>query len=88
MDTIYLTKGCKQDIEDEIANLKKRLKKLRHHSVSRARVLERISVLKEILSLAIIIPVEHHWANLVMDYDDREALKNDYKDGVIIKPKK
>jgi hypothetical protein len=81
MKEIYLTQESKQEIEAKIVELEKPLNKQPAHIDTIHYKL--IDAYKEILSSAIILPVEESW------YDVKQSvvLENVYPQGVIIQPK-
>jgi len=90
MKGIYLTTEAKQEIEAKIKELKKELKQFeKYMSISREPILKQISVYKEILSSATILPVEESWELSVVSITPYKQglLKSLYKNGVIIQPK-
>ncbi len=89
MKGIYLTQGGKQEIEAKIAELEK----LSNPSIQGndsyiIKCEAKIEVCKEILSSAIILPVEESWENVDFIHDySQPQLRNFYPNGVIIKSK-
>jgi hypothetical protein len=82
--SIYITQQKKEELEARISELDT----IRNESSSDNNdwYLGRIKVLKEILSEAIVLPVEESWDEF---YNNSDSLYNqeDYPNGVIIKPK-
>jgi hypothetical protein len=88
MKGIYLTEEGKKEIEDKIAELKRELKQFeKYQSISREPILKQISVYKEILSSATILPVEESWKIVIDIYDPKGICNKYYPLGVIIQPK-
>jgi hypothetical protein len=77
MKGIYLTAEGKKEIEAKIAELEK-------FAIHKGDTSPRIIMLKEILSSAIILPVEEDWNDV---YDCIYSCKSNYPNGVIIKLK-
>jgi hypothetical protein len=95
MKGIYLTEEDKKEIEDKIADLEKQMNKNGKFASVFYALSGRNLILKEILSLAIILPVEENWEqleeSLLYGLHDHMKLQNvihiDYPNGVIIQPK-
>jgi hypothetical protein len=86
MKGIYLTKEGKQAIEAKIAELKLSLKQYKKWMVlSKGNILEKIKIYKEILSSAIILPVEEDWTQAMLKEIDTKNMSELYPDGLIIK---
>jgi hypothetical protein len=92
MKGIYLTQEGKQEIEAKIAELEVAQKE--HEKVEinmfdyiwAAKTSQTIDLLKEILSLATILPVEESWESLGFDFATIPGTLQ-YSNGVIIQPK-
>jgi hypothetical protein len=93
MKGIYLTEEGKQEIEAKIAELDKIILLQPAHLVQ--GFIHRKEFLKEILSSAIVLPVEESWErleeNLLEGLHENTKLEDviyiDYPKGVIIQPK-
>jgi hypothetical protein len=85
--SIYITQQKKEEFEARISELET----IRNESSSDNNdwYLGRIKVLKEILSEAIVLPVEESWSDTSIWQHDgiREHFEAEYPIGVIIKPK-
>ena len=86
MKGIYITEESKKEIEHKIAELEKQIDDHREVASVFFGLSGRNLILKEILSLATIIPVEENWEN-IKDMLDINTFPISYKKGVIIKPK-
>ena len=84
MKGIYLTEEGKQEIEAKITELEKPLNKQPAHIDTIHYKL--IDAYKEILSSAIILPVENNMS-YVKSYDFVDEFDIEYPNGVIIQPK-
>lgn len=83
MEGIYLTEEGKKAIEDKIAELENLYSFW--DDIENTEINAKIEIYKEILSSAIILPVEKSWEN-VIDIHDPEGICNKYyPNGVIIK---
>ena len=84
MKGIYLTEQGKQEIEAKIVELK--LPHAHHDGIYVSdEQLAKIDLLEDILTVAIILPVEENW-----DYLKENQIMNlefKHPDGIIIKPK-
>jgi hypothetical protein len=97
MKGIYLTEEGKKEIEDKIADLETELNSESPFATENWKNWNRgeIAAYREILSLAIILPVEENWEqleeSLLYGLHDHMKLQNvihiDYPNGVIIQPK-
>ncbi len=87
MKGIYLTQEGKQEIEAKIAELEKFYMTARKVGVTMERIDWEIQYLKEILSSAIILPVEESWENADKKSDYGLSSKEFYPQGVVIQPK-
>ena len=87
---IYLTTDGKEAIEyriDELEKVKDNCEKSYEWYEWNQAVIEQ-NVYKEILSLAIILPVEESWRKCgIVNREERESVTSDYPNGVIIQPK-
>jgi transcription elongation GreA/GreB family factor len=91
MKGIYLTEESKKEIETKIAELQEHLaikqKDFTNHKHLCGFLDGQIDLLKEILSSAIILPVEESWDNAIDTHDIENAFVKHYPNGVIIQPK-
>jgi hypothetical protein len=78
MKGIYLTEEGKLELEDKISEIEK-VNKLAGELANTALV----NVYKEILSSAIILPIEENW----YDVSKSVVFENIYPNGVVIQPK-
>jgi hypothetical protein len=86
MKGIYLTTEAKQEIEAKIAEFEKPFVHYDGIYVSDEQ-LAKIDLLEEILSLAVILPVEESWNNISNNTFDRANNSEIYPQGVIIQSK-
>jgi hypothetical protein len=88
MKGIYLTQEGKEEIEAKIAKLEK-YKDSDQCNDPRdwSFVSGRQFTLSEILSSAIILPVEENWDGFILDPKDSKYVQKQYPNGTIIKPK-
>jgi hypothetical protein len=94
MKGIYLTEEGKKEIEAKIAELENRKDYVGYRYVNNpygnGTLTGQIKIYKEILSSAIILPVEESWDNLSAirnRLDNLKFAKEIYPNGVIIQPK-
>lgn len=96
MKGIYLTEEGKKVIEDKIAELE--VARREHEKVGigmfdsiwAAKTRQAIDLLREILSLATILPVEENWDDTLTNTEVTDCIyssKMNYPNGVIIQPK-
>jgi hypothetical protein len=84
---IYLTEEGKQEIEDELLKIENEVINYAEDELDDiATIKTRYSILKEILSSAIILPVEESWETFDYKSIDMKTAKKEYSQGVIIQP--
>lgn len=77
--SIYITEEKKKELDQ-------RLFWMHSQEIKSEEMWGRIMMLQEILSQAIVLPVEESWRKSgVVDEDDRNYLQENYPNGVIIK---
>jgi len=97
MKGIYLIQECKQEIEAKIAEIENDYFKVKGNDGADEHYLDGArTYLKEILSSAIILPVEESWYKVIENVENDSQstilqvpfiLKSFYEQGVIIQPK-
>ncbi len=87
MKGIYLTEEAKAEIEAKIAEIETGLKTL--SLTDGFKDMGMLSVYKEILSSATILPVEESWEDACWElpFYIKQQLENNFSTGVIIQPK-
>ena len=84
---IFLTEEGKKEIETEIYNINKTY----YQYADWEGKLAEAELYKEILSSAIILPVEESWDDVLTNTERNDCVyscENNFKNGVIIQPKK
>jgi hypothetical protein len=84
MNGIYLTEEGKKEIEAKIDEIEKQLNSPSHFPMALSG---KLLCLKEILSSAIILPVEESWNKVDEKSDYGLSSEEFYPQGVVIQPK-
>jgi hypothetical protein len=90
MKGIYLTEEAKQELEDKIADLKKKQSNLTYLPLWKDYEVEKVTY-EKILSSATILPIEESWTGFYRAtnpmYKDFKSTDVEFPNGVIIQPK-